>query len=270
MTARQWLLLLAAVLLIVFLYNLPRSVVENTTTDIELEKEQASALASHAFSVSESHQKAISSLRNLISQSDSNEKVAIFADSLAGIYLKSNLLDSAEYFSDLILKKNGSVSSQKKAGELYFRIFGISSDSERTTRVADKAAKCFERILEDGEDPDIQANLAMTKVVSSNPMQGIMMLRGILEENPENETALYNLGLLSMQSGQYEKAVERFEKLMTIDGANIQAGFYLAVSYFEEGDMENAKNWFEKIKTESSDPAILNSADQYLKQLNEL
>ncbi len=270
MSVRQWLVLLAAAVLVVVLYNLPRSVVENTTSDVDLENEGVSNSSGHSFSIAESDQAIIFSLRNLISKSESNKKVAIFADSLSGIYLKSNFLDSAEFFADLTLDMDSSILGQKSAGDLYFRIFGISSDSDRTMRVASKAANCFERVLEERDDPDIRANLAMTKVVSSNPMQGIMMLRGILEEYPDNVTAIFNLGMLSMQSGQYDKAVERFEKLMTLDGSNTQAGYYLAISYFELGDNTNAKKWFEKIMTESSDPAIVSSADQYLKELNEL
>ena len=44
-------------------------------------------------------------------------------------------------------------------------------------------------------------------------MQGIMMLREVLEEDPKNELALFNMGMLSIQSGQYDKAVERLVEL---------------------------------------------------------
>ena len=101
-------------------------------------------------------------------------------------------------------------------------------------------------------------------------MQGIMMLRGILEEYPENTTAIFNLGLLSMQSGQFDKAVGRFEKLMTIDGSNFQAAYYLGVSYFETENYDKAREWFTKIKKMGTDPAMASSADEYLKRLNEL
>jgi cytochrome c-type biogenesis protein CcmH/NrfG len=95
------------------------------------------------------------------------------------------------------------------------------------------------------------------------------MLRSVLEEYPDNQTAVYNLGVLSMQTGQFELAAERFEKLLELDSTNIQGEYYLAVCYYETGNKEEAKALFEKLKNTGSDPVIVQSADEYLKELNE-
>jgi len=94
-------------------------------------------------------------------------------------------------------------------------------------------------------------------------------LRGVLEEHPNNTTALYGMGVMSMQSGQYDKAVGRFEKLITIDSSNILAKYYLAESYYKSGREKDATIWFQKLKIESTDPAIIESVEKYLKILNE-
>ena len=40
---------------------------------------------------------------------------------------------------------------------------------------------------------------ALKLVNSSNPMEGVFMLRKILEEDPKNKEVLFNLGVLSIQ-----------------------------------------------------------------------
>ena len=186
------------------------------------------------------------------------------------MYLRLNYLDSAVRYGDLIVSMLKSETGYRIAGEIYFKAFGFASDSRKAKEYADKAASCYTEILKKVPgDPDIRSRLAMTLVTSSNPMQGINMLREVIAEYPENTTALYNLGVLSMQSGQHEKAVDRFERLLSLDPGNLQAAFYLGVSYSESGDQEKAKEWFLKVKEMDNDPAIHEAVDNYLKDINE-
>ena len=98
-------------------------------------------------------------------------------------------------------------------------------------------------------------------------MQGITLLREILEEDPKNEEGLFNMGILSMQSGQYERAILRFEELVQFHPQNIQGQFYLGVSYFESKEKNKAKAQFELVKNMTEDPMILGSIQGYLDQL---
>lgn len=107
----------------------------------------------------------------------------------------------------------------------------------------------------------------MTYVSSANPMQGITMLREVLEKDPQNEDGLFNMGVLSMQSGQYKKAAERFEELIKYHPQNVQGQFYLAVSYFESNEKNKAKAQFEAVKKITQDPMILSSIQSYLDKL---
>ncbi|MGB0403179.1 MAG: tetratricopeptide repeat protein [Salibacteraceae bacterium] len=76
------------------------------------------------------------------------------------------------------------------------------------------------------------------------PMQGIKLLKEVLEENPNNEQALYYLGNFSIQSGQFDKAVIRFEALLKVDAENEEARYLLAHSQQMLGDTSAAlKNY---------------------------
>src|SRR6187399_890208 len=49
---------------------------------------------------------------------------------------------------------------------------------------------------------------AVALVQGQDPMRGIMMLREIVEQDPNNAEAHWQLGLFAVQSGQMEKALE--------------------------------------------------------------
>lgn len=107
----------------------------------------------------------------------------------------------------------------------------------------------------------------MTYLTSPNPMQGITLLREVLAEDPKNQSALFNLGMLSVQSGQYDRAIERLNDLIAINPGHVQAQLLLGVSYMNKGDKKLAREQFEKVKQLDTDPAVQATADAYLKEL---
>ena len=73
-------------------------------------------------------------------------------------------------------------------------------------------------------------------------MKGILQLRSLSEKYPENADLHWNMGLFSIQSGQYEKAVARFEKVINIDAKRLDAYMQLATSYLAIQDTSAAKD----------------------------
>lgn len=106
----------------------------------------------------------------------------------------------------------------------------------------------------------------MTYVATETPMKGITMLREVVEKDPNNEMANFNLGILSIQSKQYEKAVPRFEKIVEMNPENWKARFYLGIAFKESGKKEKAKEQFELVKKLEQDPEVINIVDGYLKE----
>jgi outer membrane protein len=98
-------------------------------------------------------------------------------------------------------------------------------------------------------------------------MQGITMMREVLAEDPKNEFALYNMGMLSIQSGQYDRAVEHLEKLTSVNPNHTQGQLLLGVAYMNKGNKDKARQQFELVKKLDKDPAVQATADSYLKDL---
>ena len=109
----------------------------------------------------------------------------------------------------------------------------------------------------------VSVERALTLIQGSNPMEGIFMFREILEEDPKNTDALYYLGLLSNQTGQYENAVERFNQLISIDSSDKRAYLQLGISNYQLGNIEIADSLFNIIR-ESNDLLLIKDLDNFL------
>lgn len=109
---------------------------------------------------------------------------------------------------------------------------------------------------------------AVALVQGQDPMRGIMMLREIVEQQPGNAEAHWHLGLFSVQSGQYDKALERFKKVRDLDEVGFpDVWFYLGRTYATLDSTERAIECFTKYKTLTQDTAITNGVDAFLREL---
>ena len=211
----------------IVLYQLPRVVVENDQL-----QEVSDNTEDHAFSISPEVQARMSELRRLIGEEENVDKKTNFAVSLASYYLDYGVLDSAIILGEQI--KEWSNTPSEDAMEIYFKAFERSQNQEDARAYANTAKEIIEKLLDnDPANLVLRNKLAMTLVVSDNPMSGITMLREVLVEDENNRQAILNLGLLAIQSGQFDRARTRFEKLVSLDAADHEAKLYLAVTMIE-------------------------------------
>ncbi len=102
---------------------------------------------------------------------------------------------------------------------------------------------------------------AAALVQGPDPMQGIMALRGILAEDSNNVEAHWQLGLFSLQSRQFDKAIGRFRKVIALAPARADAWLELGRSYAAVDSTALAKEAVLKYKTMVTDPAAQAAAD---------
>ena len=106
-----------------------------------------------------------------------------------------------------------------RAGDAYFASFRRPAGERRDYSIRE-AIFCYEEVLNiDPEELKAKTSLGVcyvegARLLGSAPMKGIGMLKQVLEADPENIQALVNLGYFSIQSGQYDKALERFNKVL--------------------------------------------------------
>ncbi len=102
-----------------------------------------------------------------------------------------------------------------------------------------------------------------------NPMEGIMMLRQILEEDSSQVDAHWHLAQFSITSRQFENAVYRFQKVVELDqGRNYpEAYFWLAQSKVAIGQNNEAIELLQYYLTIETDSIVLNGVSRMIEQL---
>jgi tetratricopeptide (TPR) repeat protein len=263
------LLVVGSAIIIWLIFLLPKVVVNNEADLAGNEADSSSQAESSEVhtEVSPEIQKAIHSLRAQTGEHLPKEKNAIFADSLADLYAEAGKFDSAAWFAEEASKFLNTTESWIKAGDHYYQAYTFALDQAKQDQLAKKAQEIFKKVLDaNPKNLEVKTKLAMT-YVSSNPMQGVTMLREVLAEDPKNETALLNMGMLSIQSGQYERAIERLDELVKINPNHAQAQLLLGIALMNKGDKAKAKQQFEKVKQMDKDPAVQATVDSYLRDL---
>jgi tetratricopeptide (TPR) repeat protein len=101
----------------------------------------------------------------------------------------------------------------------------------------------------------------------NSPMQGIQALLALEKAHPENHRVLFNLALFSVQSGQFDKAVTRFEHLTSVQPENAEYWFHLARCNYQLANYPAAIREFEKVVETTSDQEMVSAAKKYLHEL---
>jgi tetratricopeptide (TPR) repeat protein len=103
--------------------------------------------------------------------------------------------------------------------------------------------------------------------ISDNPMQGILEVRKVVQEHPDNLYGQLVLGLGGKKSGQYDKAIERFKIVVDKQPDNLEAIFNLAETFEMKGDKTNAVIWYQKARDIIKVPDAKIALDKRIKDL---
>jgi len=259
-------LIVASAIVVWLIFLLPKAVVENEG-QMEGETSPSDEPDPHTTAPLALRQ-SINSLKAQYLEASENEKSAIFADSLASLYAQASQFDSAAWFAEKAASFLNSKESLLKAGNSYYDAYTFALEANKQNEMAEKTRFYLGQVLQmEPGNLEIKTKIAMTYLSSQNPMQGIAMLREVLAEDPKNEQALFNMGMLSIQSGQYDRAAERLEELISHYPNHVQGHLLLGVAYMNTRQKEKAISQFELVKKLDQDPAVQAAADSYLQDL---
>ncbi len=115
--------------------------------------------------------------------------------------------------------------------------------SNRQPSSSPEPAEQVEQVIT-AEDVQIEKALEIING-GGQPMEGILMLKELADAEERNYDAVFLLGQLSIQSGQLEKAVERFTQVLEHNPNHIDATWELAMLNMKMGDLEDAIARFE-------------------------
>ncbi len=221
----------------------------------------------HEKPLSPEQQKRVKTLETEFASASSIQKENV-GEKLIGFFHEATRYDSAAHYAELLALAQPTERNLLRAGDEYFEAYTFAVNDKKTAALGQKTRQFYQQAL--AKNPNLlsaKANMAMTYVNTDTPMQGIMLLREVLKQEPTNELALFNLGLLSMRSNQYGRAIERFRQILVNNPTSRKAQFYLGVSLAEAGQKAEAKQVLAQVKQTEKDPQILAAVREYEERL---
>ena len=155
-----------------------------------------------------------------------------------------------------------------EAGSRYYESVRFTKPDQQTIFYG-KAMECFEKALElNPGNVETKISLASCYVEgSSQPMKGIGLLKEVEKVDSNNVNLQLSFAFFSEKSGQWDKAIKRFEKVLQIKPDLIDVHLHLADAYRQMGDTKNAIKCLEKYMTLVDDISIKTEIQNYINQL---
>lgn len=127
-------------------------------------------------------------------------------------------------------------------------------------------------VLEKANTPIDKDSLRLMQAVElvngPNPMEGITILRELIAKDSTNVDAQYWLGVFSVKSGQYDKAIERFNRVIQYNPQYLAAYIDMGGLYMEMDSAQKALFYFQEgIRIDSTNNYALLFAAQTQEQL---
>ena len=156
-----------------------------------------------------------------------------------------------------------------KAGNAYRAAYTNLQDSTLAQALNQNAIHAYEAALKaNSSSLDAKTGLGAAMVSgTNNPMAGIALLREVVAADPKNLEANKTLGLFSLQSRQFDKAIERFKTVID-QKPDAESYFYLATGYENIGMKNDAITAFQKSKELAADPSLSQFIDRKIAELS--
>jgi tetratricopeptide (TPR) repeat protein len=134
-----------------------------------------------------------------------------------------------------------------------------------------QAQDLFERSLKLNPNNDSsQVALGATYLyggIGANPMEGIMKIRQVAERDSTNIYAQMTLGEASIVSGQLDRAIERFKKVIQLQPDNVEALLSLADVYERKEEKKEAAVWYQRSLPLIQIPALKTEVEKRVAEL---
>jgi len=182
------------------------------------------------------------------SENESNKQELL--KQLSGKWFEYQQPHIAGFYAEKVAEIENTPIAWSIVGTTFASAFKSKSEKKIKDYALGRAIVAFENAISlDPEEIQHKVNLALCYVEyppQNNPMKGILQLIELNKENPDNPLVLTNLGRLAIQTGQYDKAIQRLENAIAIEPENRTANCLLAQVYAETGQQEKAGLFLEK------------------------
>ncbi len=155
------------------------------------------------------------------------------------------------------------------AGNRYLQMASFLKGDDRQWAY-NRGKAVFETILKlDPENADAKIGLGVCLVESGqgSPMEGIGLLRDVVDKNPTNTRAILQLGHFSVFSGQFQKALDRYRQALAVDPKLDEAYFFIGDTYAKMGETDSALIFLNKYKELQQEQVVKDQIELYMQEI---
>ncbi len=133
----------------------------------------------------------------------------------------------------------------------------------------EEARQCFVQATQlDTANLEYQVRLGVTFMEDqTQTMQGVQLLLGVVEKDSNHVSANLYLGRFGIISGQYDKAINRLNTVLSADSANIEAYILMADAQAGKGDTAKAIEYLQRVKVLVPDAQFQENIEAYIEKL---
>ena len=211
--------------------------------------------------------KDITALENSYKGANGAEKIEL-AKQLAQKWDDVEQITPSALYLEVVAEGAPSAKSWLAAGNQFIKAFESTQDSIAQPALLQKANVSYKNALEkDSTNIEAKTGLGVTIVNGLGaPMQGIAMLLEVVAKEPKNVKANMNLGLFSIKSGQFDKAIPRFNTVIAT-APTPEAYFYLGTALENLGRNKEAVSAYLSSKKLAANPTLSSFIDKKVAEL---
>jgi len=199
----------------------------------------------------------VSRLQNSVVRGDVKEQ-QIKADRQLAAFWRDSVQDGYvlyAYYTGEAAKLENSEKSLTFAAQLFLQGLRGQDDPALKGWMATDAKQLFEKALElNPQNDSSKVGLGASYIFGSSAgspmevMQGIQRILEVARRDSTNMYAQLMLGWGGLQSGQFDKAIERLTTVVRHQPSNIEATLLLAEVHQQKGNKTDAIRWYEAAK----------------------
>ena len=215
-------------------------------------------------------------LENSVIRGDVSSQQIIANNRLAEFWKDSiHSFEPYVYYLSEAAKLDKSEKNLTFAAQLILDNLRGEQDETKLNWKAEQAVALFEKAIElNPNNDDLKVGLGSCYVFGKGrfgkpeeTMKGIQQLLAVVRKDSANMKAQMMLGVGGYISGQYDKAIERLQKVVTAQPDNLEAIAFLADAYAAKGDKAEAVKWYLISKRLANDPHYSQEVDERIKSL---
>lgn len=223
-------------------------------------------IKSKTAALSDSLKKKFSELEGAIAKA-SDKGAAL--DSMTRFWDKQMMPDIASTYVEKKAELEKKSTAWFTAGERYYYAVRFVKDGAEVSALYQKAIYCYSKGLElEPGNTEATIRLAACYVEgTADPMKGIGMLKEVEKKDSNNVNLQLNFAMFSAKSGQWDKAIARFEKVLKIKPDYLEAYLYLADAYEKSGNTEKTIEALQKYVDRVPDKDEKREISKYIEKL---